>query len=58
MINWGRMCVVFPVLAFVMCVVAMIYNLIDGNLMYAAFMATAAVVNVWAFDAIWNNTRY
>ncbi len=54
--NWRRLAVVFPVLAFVLCFMAMVWDFTDGDFTYGAIMATCCAVDVWAFTAIWKNT--
>jgi hypothetical protein len=56
-INWPRLACIFPVMAFVLCFIGMIWNFIDLDFNFGVILATAAAVNVWAFVAIWKNTE-
>ena len=56
-VNWGRLAVIFPCIAFVLCFMGAVWNWVDGDFTFGAIMATCLGVNAWAFVAIWNNTR-
>ncbi len=56
-VNWGRLTLVFPIIAFVLCFMAMVWNFVDGDFTFGAIMATCCAVNTWAFVAIWKNTE-
>lgn len=45
-VNWGRLTLMFPIIAFVLCFMAMVWAFIDRRFVDGAVMATAAGVNL------------
>lgn len=56
-INWGRLTLLFPVLAFALCFAAMVMAFIDGELVDALVMMTVCGVNLGAVLVILWYTR-
>ena len=56
-IRWGRMTLVFPVLAFCLCFLCMVWAFCDGDRVGGSVLATMCGVNLAAALAIYWYTR-
>lgn len=54
--RWGRLVVIVPALAFVLCCAAMALAFGKAKYFEAAAMFTCMGLNVWTFCQIWRNT--